>query len=45
MENNLTGSSRLPIGKFKFLLPKLTVVKKYCEEDDLPKLFENSRIY
>ena len=35
-----TGSSRLPIGGFKSLSPKLTLVCK-----DLPKLFENSRIY
>ena len=27
-----TGSSRLPIGGFKSLSPKLTVVKKHCEE-------------
>ena len=31
-----TGSSRLPIGGFKSLSPKLTVVKKYCEEDNDP---------
>ena len=36
-----TGSSRLPIIRgFKSLSPKLTLVCK-----DLPKLFENSRIY
>ena len=31
-----TGSSRLPIGGFKSLSPKLTVVKKYCEEEHDP---------
>ena len=31
-----TGCSRLPIGGFKSLSPKLTVVKKYCEDEDNP---------
>ena len=31
-----TGCSRLPIGGFKALTPKLTVVKKYCEAEDDP---------
>ena len=31
-----TGSSRLPIGGFKSLSPKLTVVKKHCEEGNDP---------
>ena len=31
-----TGCSRLPIGGFKSLSPKLTVVKKYCEEENNP---------
>ena len=31
-----TGCSRLPIGGFKSLSPKLTVVKKYCEEENDP---------
>ena len=31
-----TGSSRLPIGGFKSLSPKLTVVKKHCEEGNNP---------
>ena len=31
-----TGSSRLPIGGFKSLSPKLTVVKKHCEEGNSP---------
>jgi E3 ubiquitin-protein ligase TRIP12 len=31
-----TGSSRLPIGGFKSLSPKLTVVKKHCEEEHSP---------
>jgi len=31
-----TGSSRLPIGGFKSLSPKLTVVKKHCEEEHTP---------
>jgi E3 ubiquitin-protein ligase TRIP12 len=31
-----TGCSRLPIGGFKALTPKLTVVKKHCEEDNDP---------
>ena len=34
-----TGSSRLPIGGFKSLCPKLTVVKKYCEEGSNPNDF------
>ena len=34
-----TASSRLPIGGFKSLSPKLTVVKKYCEEDKNPDDF------
>ena len=34
-----TGSSRLPIGGFKSLSPKLTVVKKYCEEGSNPNDF------
>ena len=34
-----TGCSRLPIGGFKALTPKLTVVKKYCEEEDDPDDF------
>ena len=31
-----TGCPRLPIGGFKFLSPKLTVVKKYCEIGNNP---------
>jgi len=31
-----TGSSRLPIGGFKAMSPKLTVVKKHCDEDNDP---------
>ena len=31
-----TASSRLPIGGFKSLSPKLTVVKRYCEEGKNP---------
>ena len=31
-----TGSSRLPIGGFKSLSPKLTVVKKHCENGNMP---------
>ena len=34
-----TGCSRLPIGGFKSLSPKLTVVKKYCEEGSNPNDF------
>ena len=34
-----TGSSRLPIGGFKSLSPKLTVVKKFCEEGSNPNDF------
>ena len=31
-----TGCPRLPIGGFKNLYPKLTVVQKYCEENSNP---------
>ena len=31
-----TGCSRLPIGGFKALSPKLTVVKKHCDEENDP---------
>jgi len=31
-----TGTSRLPIGGFKALSPKLTIVKKACEEKEIP---------